>query len=201
MQIFSVANQATHTLPAAEERCFFGTAPTLSEVNIAYGEGASEEWLVYHLTDLNEFAGQRDKLSSFQLRQLARLLSQNYYYLKVTEFELFFRRFKMARYGTFYGSIDPLIITTAIRSFLIERANEIDKHESFLRSEALKKSCGHPITREQYDALCASNVAKYMMWRTGEVTPQCYIVPRSCLPPRFTPVNYPFSFITKPKMS
>lgn len=42
---------------------------------------------------------------------------------------LFFHRFKSGRYGRFYGSVDPLVITTSLREFIKERNEAIDKHE------------------------------------------------------------------------
>lgn len=42
---------------------------------------------------------------------------------------LFFHRFKSGCYGRFYGSVDPLVITTSLREFIKERNEAIDKHE------------------------------------------------------------------------
>ena len=36
---------------------------------------------------------------------------------------LFFFQFKSGKYGRFYGSVDPLVITTSLRDFLKERGN------------------------------------------------------------------------------
>jgi len=90
-------------------------------------------WLSIQLADLGRFCGARDKLSDEQLSQTAQMISEDFFYLKVTELMLFFRWFKSGRYGKFYGTIDPMTITTALRQFVEhDRGNAIARHESEL---------------------------------------------------------------------
>lgn len=42
---------------------------------------------------------------------------------------LFFNRFKQGKYGRFYGTVDPLVIMTALQEFLRERSDAIVLHE------------------------------------------------------------------------
>ena len=53
---------------------------------------------------------------------------------------LFFHRFKTGRYGRFYGTVDPLIITTSLREFIKERNVEIERHE---QEERERKAAEH----------------------------------------------------------
>jgi len=133
---FSVANQARFTQPALVERCFFGTAPTLGMVGATWDGmtgNTAAAWLSIQLADLGRFCGARDKLSDEQLSQTAQMISEDFFYLKVTELMLFFRWFKSGRYGKFYGTIDPMTITTALRQFVEhDRGNAIARHESEL---------------------------------------------------------------------
>lgn len=75
---------------------------------------------------------------------------------------LFFHRFKAGRYGRFYGSVDPLVITTAIREFIAERAIAYERHDQAERDarekEQLRKS--PPITYEEYKRLEAEEAKK-----------------------------------------
>ena len=117
--------------------CFFGESPVLSEINMAYGEKTSMMWLIPQLFDLSEYCGCKEKLDETKLRQLAYVISTEFYYLKVTELMLFFHRFKSGRYDRFYGSVDPLLITRSLRTFLTERNCEIDRHDNEERMRKL----------------------------------------------------------------
>lgn len=113
-----------------EERAYFGTAPTLAVMNAAWGDNTSTMWLMPQLFNLSEFCGVRDKMPPDTAKELARVITQEYGYLKATEIMLFFHRFKAGRYGRFYGAVDPLIVTTTLRSrFLPEREAAIESHE------------------------------------------------------------------------
>lgn len=135
LQTFHFSQQGRHTVPELVERCVVGRAPTLTEVNMTYGEGTAEFWLTLQLTDLSEFCGCREKMSDFQLRQLAQLIKSTYFHLKVTELELFFHRFKLCHYGQFYGTVDPMVITRSLRQFMNDRANIIDEYDRRIREQ------------------------------------------------------------------
>lgn len=105
--------------------CFFGAYPTLESIKKAYGRNVPTMWLLPQLNNLSEFCGCRDKLQGGPLEECAFVIATEFGWLKVSELMLFFHRFKSGRYGRFYGSVDPLIITTSLRTFLGERADEI----------------------------------------------------------------------------
>lgn len=77
------------------------------------------------LAELSEYAGVKEKLTTRQLTDTALLIQQMYGHFKVTELMLFFRQFKSGRYGRFYGSVDPMLIMTALETFAGERAGKI----------------------------------------------------------------------------
>ena len=64
-------------------------------------------------------------------------------YLKMTEVMLFIRRFKVGRYGTFFGNVDPLVIMDSIGKFLIDRNNTIDAHYSELEIRKVNADIGN----------------------------------------------------------
>ena len=111
------------------ERCYFGTAPTLALLNTTYGENAASQWLVAQLFDLSEFCGCKTKISEESLKQCSYLIAQMYFYLKVSELMLYFQYFKSGKYGIFYGAVDAMKITTALREFCEERNEVIARHE------------------------------------------------------------------------
>ena len=111
------------------KQCFFGDYPTLRELK-AYGERFASAWLVPQLYNLSEFCGCKDKLTGTSLEECAFTIATEFSYLKVTELMLFFHKFKSGSYGKFYGSVDPLVITTALRTFLQERNYAYIRHDS-----------------------------------------------------------------------
>ena len=111
------------------DACIFGKFPTLAELNKRFDNRFAAAWVMAHLHDLSEFCGCREKLNGQALKQCASIISMEFYYLKISELMLFFYRFKTGKYGRFYGSVDPLVITTALREFLIDRASAYARHE------------------------------------------------------------------------
>ena len=150
MQVMNPAMQ----LACAEhvERAHFGTAPTLLTLRCAYHDNAASTWILPQLYDLGEYCGAKDKLDKEQMQQLARIIVQDFGFLKVTEVMLFLYRLKAGRYGRFYGAIDPMMIMMALRhDFMRERAAAIDRHENAQRDAEWEAHC-REVARERAEA-------------------------------------------------
>ena len=130
--------------------CFFGDAPTLSQINVTYGRHTAAMWLIPQLYNLSEYCGCRDKLKGKPLEECASVIASEFHWLKVTELMLFFHRFKSGRYGRFYGSVDPLVITTSLHEFLKERGLSYDRHEQEIQQAKDAESKKKAITWEEY---------------------------------------------------
>lgn len=115
-------------------RAFFGKAPSLGVVKHAYGPNAPTMWLIAQLYDLCEYTGAK-KMDAQQASMVAEVIAQEYGYLKVSELLLFFFRFKAGNYGRFFGAVDPMVITTALREFMKERTWACEQHEHKLRQQ------------------------------------------------------------------
>lgn len=103
------------------DRVFFGKAPRIGAMIAAYGRNTAESWLEIQLNDLSEFAGCKEKLSIRQIKETAAMIVETYPHYNLTEFMLFFQRFKRCRYGRFYGAVDPMIIFQSLDEFNEER--------------------------------------------------------------------------------
>lgn len=110
------------------EKAIMGDYPTLRDINVAYGKGFAVEWLLQHITNLALFCGVKNPTTE-QMEELARVIAVEYHYLKITEILLFFHRFKTGRYGRFFGAVDPMVITCALRDFIKERNEEYFQYE------------------------------------------------------------------------
>ena len=139
--------------------CFFGGAPTLSQINATYGENTATMWLVPQLYNLSEYCGCRDKLDGNPLKECASVIAAEFYYLSVTELMLFFHWFKSGKYGRFYGSIDPLVITTSLRDFLKERNYAYERRENEERTKQREEDAKNSVTWEEY---CMMKYGKVM---------------------------------------
>lgn len=144
-ETFSPTNQSWFS--DYPEKCYLGTAPTMVMIDNTYGKRTSSVWLSQQLIELNMFA-KGDKMDDYQVKETAKILASNYYYLKSTEFMLFFWRLKSGRYGKFFGAVDPITIGNFLQSFLAERNNEIGKYEQEQKAREKPKSKG--ISFEEY---------------------------------------------------
>lgn len=127
LALFGPDKQVPYTQDLA--RAFCGRAPSLSLLAEAFGDDARDSWLDIQLTELAAFAGCRDKLSDHQIRSLIDVMAHEWGYLKVTELMYFFRQFKAGAYGKFYGAVDPMAITCALKDFGQERRDILQRLE------------------------------------------------------------------------
>lgn len=116
-----------------------GSALTISEVSKLHGANIAESWLEIQLRDLNEFVGVQNKMSVEQIQSLSQSIFYYYPGFKVTEFILFFQMFKMGEFGQFYGTVDSLVLTNALKSFYEHRNGRIEYNESVLRMQKREK--------------------------------------------------------------
>lgn len=111
------------------DRVFFGKAPKLRILAEAYGQHIAESWLTIQLNDLSEFAGCKGKLSKRQYEELAKMILETYPNYNLAEFMLFCHRFKLCRYGRFYGAVDPMVILQSLDKFNEEREQAHYEHQ------------------------------------------------------------------------
>lgn len=119
IDLFNPSKQIAYTRDLG--RAFLGNAPTLGLVAKAFGPAARDNWLDIQITELALFSGCKDKMDEHQTNALIDIIAEEYGHLKVTELMYFFRRFKSGEYGKFYGAVDPLTITCALKDFCKER--------------------------------------------------------------------------------
>lgn len=111
------------------EWAFFGNSPSLVIMNKTYGENMATMWLMPQIFDLVVYCNSKGTLNEQQIQFLAEAIANEYFYLKASELLLFFYRFKLGRYGQFYGMVDPMRVTMALEEFLKERSMEIARRE------------------------------------------------------------------------
>ena len=140
-----------------KEDCYFGRYPTLARLNKEYCNTASVQWLNIQIYNLGEFCGCKDKMSPQQILDCARTISGTYYFLKVSELMLFFFYFKAGKYGTFYGSVDPMKITFALLQFCKERGDANAKHDNEIRMKQIDEFSKSAISYEEWRKTKSNN--------------------------------------------
>lgn len=118
-----------------EERCFTGHAPSIARVARTFGDSVAESWLSIQLFELAEFSKVRNGMDPADFIELARIIILGYGGFKLTEFMVFFQRFKQGLYGTFYGVFDPMVITRSLREFRADREKLLRFYEDKKRQE------------------------------------------------------------------
>lgn len=163
LTVFTPAKQYAYTKDLY--RVYMGNAPSLGVISKTWGENITEAWLEMQLIDLSEFSGVKDKLSTFQLDSISQVIMATWGYYKVSEMMLFFLQFKSGKYGKFYGSVDSMVITEALREFDKERCQAIDhyRREEEQRQKKLQEEAAEIAQAKWHEHLrrCCLSVKQY----------------------------------------
>ena len=145
---FMVAVNPDRQLKICEqpETCYFGNSPTLASLNVIYGRGAAEAWLLPEVQEACLFMGIKEMPDNYQAAKLVRVIVQQYGYLNVDEVQLFFFYFCSARYRHFYNTFDPSIIILSLR----DRGHAYEEREQREREREREEWKKNAITHEEY---------------------------------------------------
>lgn len=121
---FSPLNQAKGALHPTQ--CVSCQSPTLTYINLAYGDGRAIAWLILHLTFVQDSISMPNKMSRFELETCAQNIYDCYHHLKTTELMLFFARLIGGRYPVeWHGYITPTKIMSALRDYFMPWRNDL----------------------------------------------------------------------------
>lgn len=128
--------------------------PTLGLLSSTYGDETPIEWLKVQFGSLNDFAEVSTKIANDQLSELCEIFISEYYYVNAAEICFFIARFKSGKYGRFYGSIDPMKITSAMLDYISERRKDIERKEReqyrLQRQEEIEERGNNRISYSEY---------------------------------------------------
>ena len=144
-----------------KELCYFGTSPTLADVNRDYDPLAARAFIIPQLTDIAKFSNCTNILKAAQINECADMITSQYYYLKMSEFMLFCWKFKNGEYGQFYGSVSPMVIMGSLRQFIRERNDEIFRYEARQREKQREASRQNTMTYQEFYAPKAKAIIDY----------------------------------------
>ncbi len=122
-------------------KCVSCNSPTLTDINLAYGEGHSVAWLMAQLTVFQEKLNVPNKMTTYEIETCAQTIHDHFHYLKATELMLFFARLLGGMYPVeWHGYVTPTKIVSALRENFMPWRNDllykIEKQEEIQRREA-----------------------------------------------------------------
>ena len=103
--------------------------PLLANIRSVYGEDNAVRWLKVQFDSLNDYAEQGKGIDDSQLDELCSLVLGEYYWMNLAEICNFISRFKLGKYGQFYGAIGPMKITCYLLEYIKERRIDIERYE------------------------------------------------------------------------
>jgi len=85
------------------------------------GEAVTVSVIVKLLSDIIRFVSVGKSMNDYMLAETAKLILQNYYFLKIEDFKLFADYFKAGKYGQLFDRLDGQIILLALQKYADER--------------------------------------------------------------------------------
>lgn len=161
------------TMMAGYADCYKHKYPTLSHVEIAYGDGSAAAWLKVQFSDLNKYVGVKETLEIEQIEQLSVFMFAECHNLKISEIALFFMKMKQGHFGEFYGVVDPMKIMTAKNKFMDERLSELNRlkreRQNFEREQRRLEWSKTAITYEEYRAIKKATIRAKLKNLNGRI--------------------------------
>lgn len=135
------------------EEAYGSNAPTLTYVDLTYGQGSAIVWLAPYVSMAFGVCGfLKEQVTDFMVESTARSILRAYYYLKLSELSLFFSLFVAGKFNTFHGSPNPQVITSSLGLFCKERSYYVAMVESKRETEKALKDAADAITYEEFVA-------------------------------------------------
>ena len=119
-----------------EPRCHVGRAPTLNTCVNLFGRESTRKVMRGALDTFIDFVKCKDKPNNAQRDTICWLVMTQFGSLKITEWLLFTMKAMSGQFGKFYNTLDPLDITTAVRSW----SRECETFRNEYRAEQVRKA-------------------------------------------------------------
>ena len=135
-------------LLSSPEKAYSDKSPAIGDLGRMYHPNAPAAWVKTQLLTLDFASQTKESADQSALTEFSTLFAAQYPGIKLTEFLLFIARFKLGRYGKFYGYFDTLTVGEAFRKFLRERAAEMDVLERTRLTQKREDRDRQPVKRD-----------------------------------------------------
>ena len=112
--------------PKSYENIFESPACSIGKFKRTEGETKAVALICLMLDDFISFLNVGKTMDARQVAQTANLILDDFTYLKIDDFKLFFNRAKKGYYGSAYDRIDGQVILQWLVKYTNERCNEAD---------------------------------------------------------------------------
>lgn len=152
---FSPSSQVGSKMPIG--KAFKSNAPTLTYLDLCYGEGSAITWLVAWISDVYGICGFVNNEVTDNIKIMtANAIKDEYYFLNLNELITFFKMFIAGKFEKFYKKPNPQVITKSLNTFCSHRIDAIKSVEANIQreketkeDEAIKQNA---ITYEEWSA-------------------------------------------------
>lgn len=100
------------------------TSDSLAKIKKKVGEKVSLAIIKVWLVNLNDFLNIKNKMLTYQIDETAQIIFDEFYYLKMSDISLVFKRIRTGYYGSFYESIDGMKILDMFYKYAQERVDK-----------------------------------------------------------------------------
>ena len=163
---FSPSSQVGSKMPIG--KAFKSNAPTLTYLDLCYGEGSAITWLVAWISDVYGICGFVNNEVTDNIKIMtANAIKDEYYFLNLNELITFFKMFIAGKFEKFYKKPNPQVITKSLNTFCSHRIDaikaveaNIQKEKEAKEDEAIKQNA---ITYEEWAARKKAKGAR-LLW-------------------------------------
>lgn len=108
------------------EDAYNSGTPTLTYLDITYGEKSSLVWLIPYISKCFGVSGfVNGQITDFMVENTAKSIRDNYYFLNLAEIALFFMLFEGGKFERFFSLPNPQVITQSLLEFCQARQYHI----------------------------------------------------------------------------
>lgn len=135
-------------------------APTLTYLDICYGEGSAVMWLVMWISSVFASCGfVSGQVTDLMKVGVANAIRQEFYFLNINELAAFFTQFVAGKYEVFYGNPNPQVITKSLCSFVKSRKLAVEEVEKARATEKRNKELhsGNAVTFDEWVRMMKAN--------------------------------------------
>ena len=126
---FSPSSQVGSKMPIG--KAFKSNAPTLTYLDLCYGEGSAITWLVAWVSDVYGICGFVNNEATDNIKIMtANAIKDEYYFLNLNELITFFKMFIAGKFEKFYKKPNPQVITKSLNTFCSHRIDAIKAVEA-----------------------------------------------------------------------
>lgn len=166
LESFSPSSQVGSKMPIG--KAFKSNAPTLTYLDLCYGEGSAITWLVAWISDVYGICGFVNNEVTDNIKIMtANAIKDEYYFLNLNELITFFKMFIAGKFEKFYKKPNPQVITKSLNTFCSHRIDAIKSVEANIQREKEAKEDEtikqNAITYEEWSAR-KKQKARKLIW-------------------------------------